>query len=258
MLTLLANLPNEFAPYVTFPVYTVISVKKNDASLLAARAFTSLSLISILASHLLSFIQSLPHFSQCLGCCERIETYLSTGPILKDDKALVTTVSNLDTPPQNFGLAAPSKATHPGTLLVSFEKVHIAWSPDSKAVFQNLTLNIRRIGPVRSGKTALVESILGEMAIREGTPSTLLSVVAYCAQRPWIINDTIRHDITGGYAFDEKWYDFCVSACALKADLMHLPEGDMHMTGSNGIALSGGQKKRVVCPSALAKHCWMR
>jgi ATP-binding cassette subfamily C (CFTR/MRP) protein 1 len=33
------------------------------------------------------------------------------------------------------------------------------------------------------------------------------------------MNDTIRQNITGGSAFDQKWFEFTISACGLEEDL---------------------------------------
>jgi ABC-type transport system involved in cytochrome bd biosynthesis fused ATPase/permease subunit len=118
-------------------------------------------------------------------------------------------------------------------------------------VFKDLTLEIGKgitmiTGPIGSGKSALIKSILGEMAVRKGSVYSPFKNVAYCPQIPWIVDDTIRHNITGGKEFDAAWYDFAVSTCGLNDDFQYLPAGDMHVAGSGGASLSGGQKQRVV------------
>jgi ABC-type multidrug transport system fused ATPase/permease subunit len=74
--------------------------------------------------------------------------------------------------------------------------------------------------------------------------------VAYCPQTPWIMNDTIRQNIVGPAAYDPKWYNFVIRACALESDFENIAGGDLSKAGSSGITLSGGQKQRIVSISA--------
>ncbi|KAL1869218.1 hypothetical protein Plec18167_007884 [Paecilomyces lecythidis] len=139
---------------------------------------------------------------------------------------------------------------------ISFLNVDIAWSSDSEAILQNLTLEIGKgitmiVGPVGSGKSALIKSILGEMSLRKGSIHIPFRNIAYCSQIPWIVDDTIRHNITGGTEFNAAWYNFVVSTCTLDDDFQSLPAGDMHVAGSRGASLSGGQKQRVALARAI-------
>jgi ABC-type protease/lipase transport system fused ATPase/permease subunit len=88
---------------------------------------------------------------------------------------------------------------------------------------------------------------MGDAAIINGTPHVPHCPVGYCAQTPWILSDTIRHNIIGANGhFDKTWYTFCLSLAALTSDLEAFPAGDLHLAGIDGSSLSGGQKKRVV------------
>lgn len=102
-------------------------------------------------------------------------------------------------------------------------------------------------GPVGSGKTALLESIMGETTLRGGRMTVKTSRIAYCSQKAWVLNDTIRKNIAGDDEVDAKWYEFVLQTCCLKEDLQRIPHGDMFTCGSDGVALSGGQKQRIVC-----------
>ncbi|GAD97261.1 multidrug resistance-associated protein, putative [Paecilomyces variotii No. 5] len=110
------------------------------------------------------------------------------------------------------------------------------------------------VGPVGSGKSALIKSILGEMAVKKGSIHVPFRDIVYCPQIPWIVDDTIWHNITGGTEFNAAWYNFAVSACGLSDDFQSIPAGDMHVAGSRGASLSGGQKQRV----ALARAVYSR
>ena len=51
-----------------------------------------------------------------------------------------------------------------------------------------------------------------------------------------------------GAPLDGARYDATLDACALRADLLIVPGGDMAEIGERGINLSGGQKARVAPP----------
>mmetsp|Transcript_15499 Transcript_15499/g.34859 ORF Transcript_15499/g.34859 Transcript_15499/m.34859 type:complete len:1179 (+) Transcript_15499:976-4512(+) len=112
------------------------------------------------------------------------------------------------------------------------------------------------IGPVGSGKSSLLSSILGEME-PIGDSKVYLPTngnerhVSYCAQTPWIVNNTVRENILFSRKFDQSRYDEVVAAAALSDDLAILPAGDATEIGERGINLSGGQKARVALARAL-------
>lgn len=246
----------DLAPYATFAVYAIISVVRDDQTLLASQAFTSLSLISLMTSPLLEFVQAVPSFIQCVGCFERIESYLEKEPITNTptDEQMTAAYGPTNANPQTE--YADKLSMIPAD--ISFLDADIAWSSDSEAILRNLTLEIGKgitmiVGPVGSGKSALIKSILGEMTLREGFIHIPFRNIAYCSQIPWIVDDTIRHNITGGTEFNAAWYNFVISTCALNDDFQSLPAGDMHVAGSRGASLSGGQKQRVVCSALVDK-----
>ena len=225
-----------------------------DSSLLATRAFTSLSLIAILTSRLLSFIQSLPQFAQCLGCLNRIDAYLSepcqdTVPC-GQTKGKMGPSSDEVISLKAFNLSVTPKEPHyDDKVPPSTKKVDITWPLDSR----NLNLTVNKgitviVGASGSGKTTLVESILNDTTHAKcNSQLPASSAVGYCAETPWLLNDTIRTNIIGvNGQYEKTWYTFCLSMAALTHDLSAFPAGDLHVVGNNGVALSGGQKKRVV------------
>jgi ABC-type bacteriocin/lantibiotic exporter with double-glycine peptidase domain len=127
-----------------------------------------------------------------------------------------------------------------------------SWSDDSEPVLRDFNISLRKgiitaiIGSVGSGKSTFLESIMGETVLQKGSISPFNSTVAYCPQTPWIMNDTIRTNITGPESYDEKWYNFVIWACSLETDLQSIPGGDLSIAGTSGITLSGGQKQRIV------------
>ncbi|RXW24050.1 hypothetical protein EST38_g1810 [Candolleomyces aberdarensis] len=110
-------------------------------------------------------------------------------------------------------------------------------------------------GATGSGKSALLEALLGEMHCISGTVIIDKSNhrVAYCAQSPWLEHATIKDNILFGCTapFDEERYHKVIYSCALEQDLSILDAGDMTEIGEKGITLSGGQRARVALARAL-------
>lgn len=50
-------------------------------------------------------------------------------------------------------------------------------------------------------------------------------LAAYCPQQPWILNETIRNNITFGEPYDAARYAAVTHACALDHDIANLPGG---------------------------------
>lgn len=106
-------------------------------------------------------------------------------------------------------------------------------------------------GPVGSGISTLLSSLLGETVVNSGDVRIADSRLAYCSQVPWIINDTVRQNIILGSPFDPKWYEVAIWACGLKEELSNMPDGDLYRAGTDGLSLSGGQKQRIALCRAI-------
>ncbi|KAJ5710362.1 multidrug resistance-associated protein [Penicillium malachiteum] len=243
----LSNIPTDLAPFATFLVYALVAIINGGDSLMSARAFTSLSLISLLTSPLLTFIQICPGLFQSLACFHRIEAFCTQNPPKADPEL------KDDTKDIRSDKITQESSEH----MIILDRASFSWASDSAPVLKDIDLVIERqsisilTGPTGAGKSALLESIMGETTLLEGRMLINATRVAYCSQTPWIINDTIRNNITGGAEVDEKWYTFTLQACCLKGDLQQIPGGDMFKCGSNGVALSGGQKQRIALARAV-------
>ena len=143
------------------------------------------------------------------------------------------------------------------------------------------------IGETGSGKTSLLNAMIGEMIhlpdqavkevgdparkIKEGelryledallqtdltgkSPIEVKGSTGYCEQQAWIQNGKLRDNILFGLDFDKRRYVETIMSCQLESDLAIMPNGDMSEIGEKGINLSGGQKARVALARAVYKR----
>ncbi|EAL91343.1 putative ABC multidrug transporter [Aspergillus fumigatus Af293] len=244
----LSNGPNTIAPMVSFAVFSIIAAVKQDETLATSRAFTSLTLISLLTLPVYTLLQTLPALWQCLGCFDRIQEYCRAQVEPKDQGRLTDSVEMYAQPP----IPRPEAA-------ITFKDATLGWASLEKPVLHDLNLRIPHgsttvvSGRVGSGKSTLLAGILGEATCLSGSIHVSLTRVGYCSQTPWLVNDTVRNNIVGFSAFDAERYAAVTWACALDEDLRHWPGGDAMIVGGGAMSLSGGQKQRVV--SDLVSLC---
>lgn len=132
------------------------------------------------------------------------------------------------------------------------------WSrkPEYKIALADVNFTARKgelaciVGRVGSGKSSMLQAILGDLYKSEGHV-VVKGSVAYVAQVPWIMNATVKENILFGCRYDPEFYHATISACALEDDFAVLPEGDSTQVGEKGIALSGGQKARLSLARAV-------
>ncbi|KAJ7477714.1 ABC protein [Mycena latifolia] len=114
------------------------------------------------------------------------------------------------------------------------------------------------VGRVGSGKSSLLQGLIGEMRTTGGKWAFGGSV-AYCPQSAWIQNATLRDNVLFGQPFDEDRYWRVIEDSCLLPDLQLLADGDLTemyveccpINGEKGINLSGGQRQRVNIARAL-------
>lgn len=106
------------------------------------------------------------------------------------------------------------------------------------------------VGSVGSGKSSLLNALLGELNLVSGEVQ-LSGSVAYCEQRPWITNDTVIGNILLGLPLDEAKLDHAIYAASLDEDIKVLPGGLHTQIGEKGVNLSGGQRARVAFARAV-------
>ncbi|KAJ5138787.1 uncharacterized protein N7515_003635 [Penicillium bovifimosum] len=251
----LSNAPTNLAPMATFVVYAIIALVRDDQSILAARAFTAMSLISLVTTPVLTFIQALPAVIQCLGCFDRIQEYCTETQDSQDTDSSSPGADG----DQSMALGRIADSSKRG-VIQELKGHSFGWDRAAPAVLHDISLQIPQaaitmvVGPIGSGKSTLIGSILGETISFGPSYEGSRSGVAYCAQESWLRSQSIRQNILGESPMDREWYQTVVFACGLEKDLAKLPRGDRTSVTGNGTTVSGGQKQRI----ALARAVYSR
>ncbi|XP_022081039.1 ATP-binding cassette sub-family C member 8-like isoform X2 [Acanthaster planci] len=148
----------------------------------------------------------------------------------------------------------------PSNVAVKIDSGSFSWDFDSNVpVISDINVEIPAgkltviIGPLGGGKSSLGQAILGEMRTLSGSVKfrKRRNTIAFAAQRPWLINGSLRDNILFGQPYHAKRYQKVIKACALQADIEILPAGDLTEIGEKGLNLSGGQKQRVSIARAI-------
>lgn len=121
----------------------------------------------------------------------------------------------------------------------------------------NINLKIKKgeliaiIGPVGSGKSSLLNGLVGEM--RKTAGDIIISQnLSYAPQTPWIMNATVQDNILFYKPYNEEKLDKIIDVCALGPDIDIFENGILSVLGEQGINLSGGQKQRL----NIARACY--
>jgi len=123
---------------------------------------------------------------------------------------------------------------------------------DAAPLLHDLDISIAKgelvavLGEVGSGKSVLLQALLGELKPTADASLEIPSKIAYHAQVPVICEATLRENVIYWSGKEEETrYQEAICAASLVSDLQVLPGGDRVLIGSRGISLSGGQKARV-------------
>jgi ATP-binding cassette subfamily C (CFTR/MRP) protein 1 len=228
------------------------------------KAFTSLSIITLITLPAAQLISAIPNTVACLGCFERIQKYLVT-PSRVDQRAVLKPkagssdgsslgVSREDIP---LGHLQTEDDYQPDTngLAISLRKLSVRAAKTAELAIRDVSVDFEMgtvnlvTGPVGCGKSTMMRAILGELLYESGSVTVSSTEMSYCSQTPWLLNASIQQIIRGpdsNCTVDEEWYQTVLYACALNEDVLQFPRGDESIIGNRGLTLSGGQKQRLV------------
>lgn len=218
-------------------------------------AFPAISLFALLRISLDKVAGALASVQEALVSIHRVEAYLRESETDKYRQH------------REHGIFSDSDS-------LGFRDATFTWAAADPSAFRMTGIDLEfavdelniTTGPTGSGKTILLLALMGEMELlrrsvnlssisgfKSSTPNAhdFTHSLAYCAQRPWLINSTIRDNILFGSPWDGERYSKVVEACALEKDIKALPSGDQSIIGDKETKLSGGQKQRVALARAV-------
>jgi ABC-type multidrug transport system fused ATPase/permease subunit len=231
---------------MTLVMSTLISVARGG-KLDTETAFTTIAILSMVTHPANMVMTIVPRAVAAFAGFERTQAFL-LQPSLQDTRQIL---------PGNTINELPWDQSKPAI------QIHDLRIGNEQLVLQDINIDIAAgsfaiiSGPTGSGKSTLLRAILGEIAPVQGSTSLSTRHIAYCAQKPWLPNGTIKKAIYGitkyssGEQYLERWYNEVVETCCLTHDFENLPDGDQTQIGSKGLNLSGGQRQRVVRILAL-------
>lgn len=173
--------------------------------------------------------------AECFVSMQRIEEFL----LLPNQNATVDAHVNYALTPDN----PPEKDCLPLKRLIEinansseksvlFENVTAKWNAEKQPGIVDLTLEahanqlIAISGPVASGKSTILLTILRELEIQSGKLS-VNGLVSYSSQESWLFDSTIRQNIIFAEQFDEQRYLEVIRICNLDNDIRSLPLRDL-------------------------------
>lgn len=174
-------------------------------------------------------------FAKTMASAGRLVTFFSLEEVSADEKKL------RDIKKTNSGSEQFSLVINDRSILDN-----ISFSLEAKK-------SLAIVGRVGSGKSMLLESLLGEI---QGTGAVWLNelqgTLAYVPQQPFILNASIKKNIEFGIDGSAQSIEEALQLCALLPDLKLMPKGIETEIGEHGINLSGGQKQRISLARAVA------
>ncbi|OQR74305.1 multidrug resistance-associated protein 1-like [Tropilaelaps mercedesae] len=140
---------------------------------------------------------------------------------------------------------------------LSWSDATLTWNEEEREpTLKKINLKVRSgelvaiVGRVGSGKSSLLQSMLGDLKLVEGHVD-LVGSVAYVPQQAWIQNATIKQNILFMKQYSRLVYKRVLDKCCLSTDLKILPGGEETEIGEKGVTLSGGQKQRISLARAV-------
>ncbi|KAJ3490459.1 hypothetical protein NLG97_g5781 [Lecanicillium saksenae] len=227
-----------FVPMIFCPIVTFTVARR---SLTMSEVMTSLAFVNLLSTPMIHILQTVPHVMAAITSIGRMEEFLDSEG---DDGQESTAYRDEIETPEAFGA-------------IDLVDASFGWS-DSDWSVRDITFSVPKggfsyvVGPVAAGKTTLCLGLLDEAKHQQGQITVHRGrQLSYCSQDVFIINGTIRENIIGFGPFKAALYEKVVKSCQLQTDFESLANGDETIVGSQGAALSGGQKKRISLARSL-------
>ncbi|KAI1276291.1 P-loop containing nucleoside triphosphate hydrolase protein [Xylaria sp. FL0933] len=282
LVTAIGNIPAMLSPPLTLSAFAIAQAVTHQTDFDVVVAFSTLSLLSILIMPIAELVSVPTNLLSALSCLDRIQAFLleakyqdprvtiadrplppvsQGGNLRRDDernqavlrspRSCLESTTPASIEPHSSG--APS-----GITLVDIRNGSFSWEREDPPFLRNINFQlfssdvIMISGPIGAGKSMLLNSILGETTLTDGSLACLSTKdIAYCAQEPWIPNVRLREAILGSSLFIPDRYAEVIQLCQLREDIDQMPDKDETLVGDGGSRLSGGQRQRLALARAV-------
>lgn len=223
---------------------TLLTIALTGGDVTAAKVFVLMSYFNLLSQTLTGiFTRGLTEIAELFVSLKRLQQFLANEEY-KYEKFNIISLDEVD-------------KTKPA---LTIDNLTAKWNASmSECSLTDINLEVGRgkfigiIGPVGSGKSSFLQTLLGELDIVHGNISAN-GKFSYASQEPWIFANTIRQNILFGADYDKKRYKEVIRVCALQRDLDEFPKRDLTIVGDKGASLSGGQKARINLARAVYRE----
>jgi ABC-type multidrug transport system fused ATPase/permease subunit len=158
---------------------------------------------------------------------------------------------------------------------ITFNQATFQYASSNDAVLKNITLSIQKntvvgiVGKTGSGKTTLMDLVLGLLYVSDGTmkvDDTVITAqnvkqwqaqIGYVPQEIYLSDDTVRKNIAFGLddaMIDDARVDKVIQMAALQDLVNRLPQKAQTIVGERGVRLSGGERQRIGIARALYRQ----
>ncbi|KAI0205035.1 putative ATP-binding cassette transporter [Astrocystis sublimbata] len=246
------------SPVVVFGAYIGATASQNQ-DLNSSRLFSSLILINLVANPLVFLLQTFAQIGAAIGCCSRIQDFLQSEELFdtrerRDPSFEQDSAQGQSGNETNGAKAKDDSSSLPGEPIIEINSASLGW--DNDVFLKDVSLRVSRgehviiTGAVGSGKSLLLQAMIGETKALSGNIVVRGHRIAYCGQTPWLENSTARENVIRGAPSDVAWHEKVIDACALR-ELFETKSAD-ETIGSNGARISGGERQRLALARAVA------
>ncbi|KAH9915165.1 P-loop containing nucleoside triphosphate hydrolase protein [Epithele typhae] len=234
--------------------------------LTASIVFSSISLFETLRAQLGQIFFRFPILSSGQISLDRINRFLTETELLdqhvtpgcpgrpEDPEAIEIKEAKFSWTVNDAPFADEPQGSTEGSVAPADKHKHFILEVPKTVTFQPRVLNMVS-GATGCGKTSLLLALLGEMHYIPGSNSSYVNLprakVAYSAQRPWILSDTVKNNVVFGTQYNEGWFRQVMNAVDFEVDMKDWKDGAETRVGERGVTLSGGQKARLSLARAI-------